>query len=85
MKFDIGTILILGVVGIAGYWCFTSGPCKDFLKGKVDLAGGPPNPSTGIVNGRKVSGDEMAAAQIQMMKDRPAFKLPTAAYAGWYP
>ena len=74
------TLLIIGGIAIAGYWCFTSGPCKDLL-GKKELASGPPNPTTGVVKGVKVSGDELAANQLRSI----GYKPPTAAFAGWYP
>ena len=36
MKIDVTTILIIGGAALAGYWCFTQGPCKDFLNKKEE-------------------------------------------------
>jgi hypothetical protein len=42
------TLILLVVIGIAAYWCFTRGPCQSQSSGTITQLTAPVIPSTGF-------------------------------------
>ncbi len=83
MKFDTTMILLLGGAAIAGWWCFTQGPCKDLLNkapGIASIGAGAGARATGAAQIGDLSHvGNMDAARALVQKTRAANYTN-----GWY-